>query len=171
MIAAQSGGIPRNINNLCFNAMSLGCALKRPIVDASIVQEVIGDLDLSTIAVPLEKGDQQASQPSHCSGVDSSSAWRRELVPAIAVLASLVWLNSQVVLPVKEKFLPEHSGKKTSQPETNHSLELGPLPNEEYLGQKRITRIPLSQQTTREFQSAPEQKVVPPEFATQRETP
>jgi len=29
LIAQQSKGIPRNINNLCFNAMSLGCALKK----------------------------------------------------------------------------------------------------------------------------------------------
>ena len=32
-IAEHAQGIPRNINNLCFNAMSLGCALKRSVVD------------------------------------------------------------------------------------------------------------------------------------------
>jgi hypothetical protein len=40
-------GIPRNINNLCFNAMSLACALQQTTIDESIVQEVISDLDLS----------------------------------------------------------------------------------------------------------------------------
>jgi len=54
-IAQHSGGIPRNINNLCFNSMSLACALKKPQVDASMVQETIDDLDLSTLA-PLWKG-------------------------------------------------------------------------------------------------------------------
>jgi type II secretory pathway predicted ATPase ExeA len=49
MIAKQSGGIPRNINNLCFNAMSLACALKRPEVDASMVQETVDDMDLPTL--------------------------------------------------------------------------------------------------------------------------
>jgi len=40
-------GIPRNINSFCFNAMSLACALRQPIIDASIVREVISDLDIS----------------------------------------------------------------------------------------------------------------------------
>ena len=49
MIAEQSCGIPRNINNLCFNSMSLACALKREHVDALMVQETINDLDLTTL--------------------------------------------------------------------------------------------------------------------------
>jgi general secretion pathway protein A len=40
-------GIPRNINNFCFNAMSLACALRQKTIDASIVREVIADLDIS----------------------------------------------------------------------------------------------------------------------------
>jgi hypothetical protein len=46
LIAEQSGGIPRNINNICFNALSLGCALKRKPIDEEIIREVIADLDL-----------------------------------------------------------------------------------------------------------------------------
>jgi general secretion pathway protein A len=46
LIAETSGGIPRNINNICFNAMSLGCVNKQKVVDSDIVEEVIGDLDL-----------------------------------------------------------------------------------------------------------------------------
>src|SRR5580698_7378359 len=49
LIAEHSEGIPRNINNLCFNAMSLGCALKRKAIDRDIVQEVIADLDLEPL--------------------------------------------------------------------------------------------------------------------------
>jgi type II secretory pathway predicted ATPase ExeA len=52
-IAAHSAGIPRNINNLCFNAMSLGCALKRRTIDLDIVREVVADLDLEPM---MEKG-------------------------------------------------------------------------------------------------------------------
>jgi general secretion pathway protein A len=40
-------GIPRNINNFCFNAMSLACALQKKTIDEEIVQEVIADLDIS----------------------------------------------------------------------------------------------------------------------------
>jgi phage tail protein X len=45
-IARHSGGVPRNINNLCFNSLSLACALKKTAVDAEVVSEVICDLDL-----------------------------------------------------------------------------------------------------------------------------
>jgi type II secretory pathway predicted ATPase ExeA len=49
MIAERSEGIPRNINNICFNAMSLGCATKRKAIDREIVTEVLADLDLGTL--------------------------------------------------------------------------------------------------------------------------
>ena len=49
LIAEHSGGVPRNINNLCFNAMSLGCALHRRMIDREIISEVIADLDLEAL--------------------------------------------------------------------------------------------------------------------------
>jgi general secretion pathway protein A len=47
LIAAHSEGTPRNINNLCFNALSLGSALGRSQIDAPIMKQVITRLDLS----------------------------------------------------------------------------------------------------------------------------
>jgi hypothetical protein len=41
-----SHGIPRNINNLCFNALSLCCAMNRKQVDGAMVAEVIADQQL-----------------------------------------------------------------------------------------------------------------------------
>jgi general secretion pathway protein A len=41
-----SGGIPRNINNLCFHSLSLAFAMKKEIVDLAVVQEVAEDLDI-----------------------------------------------------------------------------------------------------------------------------
>jgi type II secretory pathway predicted ATPase ExeA len=70
LIAEHSRGIPRTINNICFNAMSLGCALRKETIDRDIVSEVISDLDLA----PLK------SRPE---------------VPAVAVPASR--LKSEVV--------------------------------------------------------------------------
>jgi len=46
LIAHHSQGIPRNINNICFNALSLACALQRKEVDAGLVKDVVTDLDL-----------------------------------------------------------------------------------------------------------------------------
>ena len=46
MIARYSEGIPRNINNICFNSMSLGCVAKQKTIDMDVIREVVGDLDL-----------------------------------------------------------------------------------------------------------------------------
>ena len=49
LIADHGEGIPRNINNLCFNAMSLACALQRKTIDRDIIRDVIADLDLEPL--------------------------------------------------------------------------------------------------------------------------
>ena len=59
LIADHSEGIPRNINNLCFNAMSLACALQRKSIDRDIVRDVIADLDLE----PLREKNIAAAKP------------------------------------------------------------------------------------------------------------
>ena len=59
LIADHSEGIPRNINNLCFNAMSLACALQRKTIDRDIVRDVIADLDLE----PLREKNIAAPKP------------------------------------------------------------------------------------------------------------
>jgi general secretion pathway protein A len=46
LIALCSEGIPRNVNNLCFNALSLGSALQQKPIDRDILRQVISDLDL-----------------------------------------------------------------------------------------------------------------------------
>jgi general secretion pathway protein A len=68
LIAEHSEGIPRNINNLCFNAMSLACALKRTAIDRDIVRDVIADLDLeplrekNIVAQKSEKKPERATR-------------------------------------------------------------------------------------------------------------
>lgn len=49
MIARHSGGIPRNINNICFNALTIGCALGKRCIEAEIIREVIGDLKVQKV--------------------------------------------------------------------------------------------------------------------------
>jgi len=55
-IAQCSGGIPRNINNLCFNALSLGCAYHRKQIDVELVHEAAADLDFSSLANQRRRG-------------------------------------------------------------------------------------------------------------------
>jgi type II secretory pathway predicted ATPase ExeA len=47
VLASFTEGIPRNINNFCFNVLSLACALRQKVVDLPLVEEVINDLDIS----------------------------------------------------------------------------------------------------------------------------
>ncbi len=46
-IARFTEGIPRNINNFCFNVLSLSCAVRQRVADLALVEEVINDLDIS----------------------------------------------------------------------------------------------------------------------------
>jgi general secretion pathway protein A len=47
-IAERSQGIPRLINHICFNALSLSCATQRDIVSADIVREVAADMSVES---------------------------------------------------------------------------------------------------------------------------
>ena len=97
LIAHYSEGIPRNINNLCFNALSLGCALKRKTIDCDIVREVVADLDLERwrkksplAARPEERGSHEA--PAFLSAASAPSmlaGWLPKLAVAIVVLLAL----------------------------------------------------------------------------------
>jgi type II secretory pathway predicted ATPase ExeA len=49
LIAVHSQGIPRNINNICFNAMALACALQKKVIGPESVREVLADLDLDAL--------------------------------------------------------------------------------------------------------------------------
>jgi type II secretory pathway predicted ATPase ExeA len=46
-VAFSSEGVPRNINNICFHALSLGYTLGRLEIDVDLIQEVAADLGLS----------------------------------------------------------------------------------------------------------------------------
>jgi general secretion pathway protein A len=47
MISELSEGIPRNINNICFNALSLGCSLREKTIDVEVLKQVAADFDLA----------------------------------------------------------------------------------------------------------------------------
>jgi general secretion pathway protein A len=57
IIKDRSKGVPRNINRLCFSALSLGCAMDRKQIDAEMMREVVADLDLES-----HKRDTQNNQ-------------------------------------------------------------------------------------------------------------
>ena len=52
IIARGIGGIPRNINNLCFNALSIGCALRKKRVDRAVAEEALQDRKFESLLRP-----------------------------------------------------------------------------------------------------------------------
>jgi len=52
LIASASKGIPRIVNSLCFNALSMGCAQRQKTISTALVREVIADLELERAAGP-----------------------------------------------------------------------------------------------------------------------
>jgi type II secretory pathway predicted ATPase ExeA len=98
LIAKHSQGIPRNINNLCFNAMSVGCALKQRTIGPSVIYEVLRDLDLRPLtAEPAElQPIDPVVLPQHLPVQQSSWSVHRWL----AVLTFFALLTFILFLPI-----------------------------------------------------------------------
>jgi general secretion pathway protein A len=58
LIAIRSRGIPRLINNICFNALSLSCAMQKRQVDVEAAKEAAEELSMG-FTVPKPKASQQ----------------------------------------------------------------------------------------------------------------
>jgi general secretion pathway protein A len=127
MIAQHSCGIPRIINNLCFNSMSLACALERPQVDASMVRETVGDLDLRSLVARTE--EPRVSQPARSLPLEIISApftsWSYRLPLAIGLLTSAVFLGGYV-WPPRQDSRPSKPATNISQPEGKAGFEMTP---------------------------------------------
>jgi general secretion pathway protein A len=112
-IARYTRGIPRSINNVCFNAMSLGFVAKQRTIDDGMVREVIGDLDLdigapeAVVKPQFTPPPAQPTPPSLRAPAASRSAifekrpvsMSKRLGPQLAMAAILVvalsWLGIQ----------------------------------------------------------------------------
>jgi TonB family protein len=74
MIAAWSEGVPRNINNLCFNVLTLGYALGRREIDCSLVEEAANDLDVNRL-VSKQHDSHELPKPHFYQQLDALQAF------------------------------------------------------------------------------------------------
>jgi general secretion pathway protein A len=65
-VARHSRGIPREINRICFNCLSLAYASSKTLVDLALVNEVVADLGFNGHV--MKKKDEQVQEPP--------AAWR-----------------------------------------------------------------------------------------------
>jgi type II secretory pathway predicted ATPase ExeA/nucleoid-associated protein YgaU len=117
LIAQSSDGIPRNINNLCFNALSLGAALQQKPIDREIVRQVTADLDIGQVRPkfphlqPTQERVTLKAAPIYSSPKSASVSAKR--LPKVAV-AAVVLLAVGVALFAARKWLVQPAEQPTA---------------------------------------------------------
>src|SRR6266446_8126455 len=80
-ILAHSEGIPRNINNLCFNALLVGYAVGRKQIDSAIMDQVLADLAVNAHEPKLMVAQQEPPTLFQAPIILSPGASKAELGP------------------------------------------------------------------------------------------
>jgi hypothetical protein len=137
LIADHSEGIPRNINNLCFNAMSLACALQRKTIDRDIIRDVIADLDLEplrekNIVAPKREKKSVRVPPMLLAAAKKQSpsgGW----IPKLAITSALLLAAGGLVVNLnhgaaRSSALPDAVGTVSAAPPPVPALQPAPAP-------------------------------------------
>jgi hypothetical protein len=101
-IATATEGIPRNINNFCFNALSLACALRKKIVDSDVVNEVLADLDIQRLTWGLPSDTVAAATPYNPAQEAGGSPAPPEIYSEISSAAEAAAYMQQVALKLRD---------------------------------------------------------------------
>ncbi len=134
MIAKQSEGIPRNINNICFNAMSLGCVSKKETIDVPVIREVLDDLNLESLFPPAVAKSQPVKPvsvrpqfSSNAGARPSLTGWPLKLgIPlAVALVAGLFFFRST---PNRIASQPVSSSRSDAQQSSVSAPASAPVP-------------------------------------------
>jgi type II secretory pathway predicted ATPase ExeA len=96
LIAKYSEGIPRNINNISFNALSLGCVLKQKTIREEVIRETLEDLELEPGAAnalghePAERKLVAVRKSQSSTKSWKSLWWRIRFAACVLVLLQLL---------------------------------------------------------------------------------
>jgi general secretion pathway protein A len=104
LIAEHSEGIPRNINNICFCAMSLAWAIKQKTIGREMMRDVLADLDsglakekeIVTTKLPVQPNQSVPQNSYHVPpAIESTSArgWLSKIGVGCLMFFSLGWLG------------------------------------------------------------------------------
>jgi general secretion pathway protein A len=139
LIAERSQGIPRNINTICFNAMTLGCAMRQTTIDHNVVLEVLADLDMNSL-----ESDPTATHAKDLKLKLSQTAARKDekhglrgLLTRLAAASALLMLLLGVPFAVNKKEW-RHTGNNASKNTpvvTSPNKETQPSPADAHAGE------------------------------------
>lgn len=88
LIARYSRGVPRVINNLCFQALSLGYAKDQKKIDVTTLREVIADLNLESLRQGRPEAAAPAAQAAAAVGADKGARERSAAEPEAAAVGA-----------------------------------------------------------------------------------
>jgi general secretion pathway protein A len=102
LLAEQSEGIPRKINNMCFCAMSLGWATKQKTIDREMMRDVLAEVNLGSLKArtdiaaksvdPLKQSVVQNLRPAVLTVKEPPArGWLPKIAIASAMLIALGW--------------------------------------------------------------------------------
>jgi general secretion pathway protein A len=124
IITKYTQGIPRNINNVCFNAMSIAFVQKQRMIDERIILEVIDDLDLKTrsnmaaqVPAPEMLHPGQSSAGNDNSGLAESNF--SNAIPPAGTVSAQVPLEDRVTPMHNDEWIVEFSPSDVAS--LNHS--------------------------------------------------
>src|ERR1700737_3750496 len=123
LITENSEGIPRNINNMCFCAMSFAWAMKQKTIDREMMRDVLADIDLGSSKRKtdftlksenqLEHSFSQNLRPTVVTAKEPPArSWLAKAAIASAVLFALGW--SAVHLDIGKRFMSIAAAAKSS---------------------------------------------------------
>ena len=104
-IAEESQGIPRNINTICFNALSLCCGLQRKKVELETVNEALRDLQLGEQSAQNDTPSVAVIQEPSSRG--ASAGWRRLRIPALVSILIVGAIAAFWATHLSKGFTPE----------------------------------------------------------------
>jgi type II secretory pathway predicted ATPase ExeA len=127
LVAQESQGIPRNINNICFGAMSMAFAMHQKKIDRQIVESVAADQSLRSLGQRVVSLEHQMLQPERrelpktSARTAQTASWRRMSISswfgryrrsAACLLAFLLALTPGVATGVRSAPLTPASAEK-----------------------------------------------------------
>ena len=151
VIAERSRGIPRLVNHLCFNALSLGCAMRSRQIGPDIVREAAGDLSMESKPAKTQPASARVAGPSTQRRVahapapsfasPSPSSWLKGLLSHQRVLQTSLLALLLLGLAI---YLGTRAGAGTFQSQKENPSEVSSPYARASAGQKHTSEAPVT---------------------------